>query len=155
MSSPAHKRRPPLKPRQKKQNASALGTCADLPVADAYAQLLGELKRRIASAQTRAHMAVCHELILLYWQTGRDIVLSQKQEGWGKSVIERLAKDLQDSFPGIEGFSANNIWRMRAFYLAYFNGDTILAQPVQELAEPSAILLGIPWGHNITLIQKI
>jgi predicted nuclease of restriction endonuclease-like (RecB) superfamily len=175
MSSPAHKRRPPIKPRQKKQNAAALDTGADLTVTDAYALLLGELKRRIASAQIRAHMAVCRELILLYWQTGRDIVLRQKREGWGKSVIERLAKDLQDSFPGIEGFSANNIWRMRAFYLAYVEVDTILAQaaqelngeiphgspkpilaqPVQELAEPSAILLGIPWGHNITLIQKI
>lgn len=55
----------------------------------------------------------------------------------------------------IEGFSANNIWRMRAFYLAHVEVDTILAQPAQEIAEPSAILLGILWGHNITLIQKI
>ena len=173
MSSPAHKRRPPIKPRQKKQNASVLDIRVDLPVADAYAQLLGELKRRIASAQTRAHMAVCHELILLYWQTGRDIVLRQKREGWGKSVIERLAKDLQDSFPGIEGFSANNIWRMRALYLAYVEVDTNLAQPAQEITGqvgeqsrlpnlaqlaqdlPPPEILAIPWFHNVILVQKI
>lgn len=95
---------------------SNMGT---IPSADSYAQFLTELKKRIASAQTRAHLAVSRELILLYWQTGRDIVLRQKQEGWGKSVIERLAKDLQDSFPGLEGFSPLNLWRMRAFYLAY------------------------------------
>src|SRR2546421_665035 len=89
------------------------------PSARAYILFLGELKRRIASAQTRAHFAVSRELILLYWQTGRDIVVRQKQEGWGKSVIEKLSKDLQNEFPGIEGFSANNIWRMRAFYRAY------------------------------------
>jgi hypothetical protein len=52
-----------------------------IPSADSYAQFLTELKKRIASAQTRAHLAVSRELILLYWQTGRDIVLRQKQEG--------------------------------------------------------------------------
>lgn len=140
---------------------------------DSYSQFLRDLKLRIASAQTRAHLAVSRELILLYWRTGRDIVLRQKQEGWGKSVIERLAKDLQDAFPGIEGFSANNIWRMRSFYLAYCKGDIILAQPAQELDNagqkdgskpilaqaaqelPPTEVLAIPWFHNVILFQKV
>lgn len=146
-----------------------------VPSADAYKLFLGELKRRIASAQTRAHLAVSRELILLYWQIGRDIVLRQEQEGWGKSVIEKLSKDLQDEFPGIEGFSANNIWRMRAFYLAYAGVDEnlahaaqeiagqlgarsrkpILAQAVQEIESPIQVLLRLPWGHNITIVQKV
>ena len=40
---------------------------AAVPAADAYTLFLGELKRRIASAQTRAHLAVSRELTLLYW----------------------------------------------------------------------------------------
>jgi len=34
---------------------------------------------------------VDRELLLLYWQTGRDIVQRQETEGWGRGVIERLA----------------------------------------------------------------
>jgi predicted nuclease of restriction endonuclease-like (RecB) superfamily len=104
-----------------------------------YAALLTEIKDRVRSAQLRAHLAVNRELVLLYWQIGRDIVSRQKLEGWGKSVIERLAADIQREFPGIEGFSTRNIWRMRAFYLAYAQLAEFLSQPVTELLpEPLA-----------------
>ena len=36
-----------------------------------------------------------------------------------KSVVEKLAEDLKAEFPGMTGFSPRNVWRMRAFYLAY------------------------------------
>jgi DUF1016 N-terminal domain len=83
-----------------------------------YATFFAEIKERVRSARLRAHLAVNRDLVSLYWQIGRDIVARQKNEGWGKSVIERLAVDIQKEFPGIEGFSALNLWRMRAFYLA-------------------------------------
>ncbi len=76
-----------------------------------------QLKERIRSAQLRAAQAVNRELIELYWQIGRSIVERQRSDGWGKSVVERLAKDLQAEFPGMSGFSPRNVWRMRAFYL--------------------------------------
>lgn len=140
-----------------------------------YPALLAEIKERVRGAQVRAHLAASREMILACWQIGRAIVLRQKDAGWGKAVIERLASDIQREFPGIEGFSANNIWRMRAFYLAYAGdaqklarpvqvsgGKTgtggvtpILAQPVQELDAPPDVLLSLPWGHNINLIQKL
>jgi len=84
-----------------------------------YIELLAGIKQRVTTAQVRAHLAVSRELNLLYWQIGLDIVVRQKQEGWGKSVVERLAADIQRAFPGIAGFSGLNIWRMRAFYLAW------------------------------------
>ncbi len=98
-----------------------------------YTAFLAELKSRIRAAQTRAHVAVARELIVLYWQIGRAIVQRQKSDGWGKSVIERLAGDLAKELPGVEGFSANNLWRMRAFYLADEEGSKHLAQVAQEL----------------------
>jgi predicted nuclease of restriction endonuclease-like (RecB) superfamily len=138
-----------------------------------YVRFLGEVKSRIRSAQLRAHLAVSRELTLLYWQIGRGIVERQQQAGWGKSVIERLAADIQKEFPGLEGFSANNLWRMRSFYLAYGRADTKLAQPAQEMEAspgkgtldpilaqaaqelPPPEVLAIPWFHNVILIQKI
>lgn len=141
-----------------------------------YATLLADIKSRVSEAQVRAHLAVSRGLILLYWSIGRDIVARQKTEGWGKAVIEELAADIQSAFPGLEGFSANNVWRMRAFYMAYSDtqflpepaaessgqklaqpaqesSSLILAPPVQELPPPE--MLAIPWSHNIILVQRI
>lgn len=74
-----------------------------------------------------------------------------------RAVIERLAADIQQVFPGLKGFSRQNIWRMRAFHVAWSGPRPILAQPVRELAEgePPLLLLEIPWGHNILLMQQL
>jgi predicted nuclease of restriction endonuclease-like (RecB) superfamily len=133
-----------------------------------YAELLDDLKQRIRSAQLKAAVAVNREMIALYWHIGRSIAERQRTEGWGKSVVDRLAMDLQRAFPGTEGFSPSNIWRMRAFYLAWAN--TILAQPAREtkgaanLAQPARDLetmdpppaaVEIPWWHNVILVEKL
>jgi len=52
--------------------------------------------------------------------------------------------DLANDFEGLEGFSANNLWRIRNFYLAYKDTPK-LAQLVQE----------IPWGQNIVILQMV
>ncbi len=98
-----------------------------------YHELLTQLKERIRSAQLRAGLAVNRELIELYWQIGQSIVKRQRSEGWGKSVVERLAQSLQAEFPGMSGFSPRNVWRMRAFYLAYTEEVRKLPRPVAEL----------------------
>ena len=52
-----------------------------------YADWLSDLKGRIHSAQQRATLAVNRELVLLYWQIGRDILTRQAEQGWGLSLI--------------------------------------------------------------------
>src|SRR5882672_12025749 len=90
-----------------------------------YRGLLTDIKARIRVAQIKASLAVNRELIKLYWEIGRLIVNRQRAEGWGKSVVEKLASDIQKDFPGIEGFSPRNIWRMRAFYLAWVHSEAL------------------------------
>jgi len=60
-----------------------------------YLELLADIKQRIRSAQYEALKAVNKELIALYWDIGKSIVEKQQQTGWGKSVVEKLAGDLQ------------------------------------------------------------
>ena len=95
-------------------------------------------------------------LIRLYWDIGREIVLRQEQAGWGQSVLESLADDLQKAVPGVSGFSRSNVFRMRAFYLAYRTPE-IVAQPVRQIAEdtPPESVAHLPWGHNVVLFQKV
>src|ERR1700738_1250448 len=84
-----------------------------------YHGLLRDIKSRIRAAQIRASLSVNRELIELYWDVGEMIVSRQRIEGWGKSIVDKIASDLQKDFPGIEGFSPRNIWRMRGFYVAW------------------------------------
>src|SRR3989338_6900763 len=84
-----------------------------------YKSLLVDIKQRIRSAQYEALKAVNKELIALYWDIGKMIVEKQKGATWGKSVVEKLSKDLHYEFPGISGFSASNLWRMYNFYRFY------------------------------------
>ncbi|MBT9317162.1 PDDEXK nuclease domain-containing protein [Leptothoe spongobia] len=111
---------------------------------DNYRRFLQSLKDRIRSAQVKAALAVNQELILLYWQIGREILNRQQQEGWGTKVIDRLAKDLKRDFPDMTGFSARNLKYMRAFADAYPDG-----QLVQQ------VLSQIPWGHNVRLLDVL
>jgi predicted nuclease of restriction endonuclease-like (RecB) superfamily len=74
-----------------------------------YPAVLEELKRRIRTVQLRAAVSVNRELIALHWHIGKSIAERQRSEGWGKSVANRLAKDLQGEFPGMAGFSPSNI----------------------------------------------
>lgn len=106
-----------------------------LAIPAGYPELLEELKGHIRQAQVKAALAANRELIALYWSIGQRIVQRQEQEGWGKSVIDRLAADLQAAFPGVSGFSPSNVWRMRSFYLAYTQEVTNLAQPVREMGD--------------------
>ncbi|MDB9521811.1 PDDEXK nuclease domain-containing protein [Dolichospermum circinale CS-1225] len=112
-------------------------------ISDDYTHLLMEVQQRIRSAQYEALKAVNREMINLYWDIGQMIVIKQQDAIWGKSVVEKLAKDLQTEFPGISGFSARNIWNMRNFYVTYSQNEKL--QPM--VAE-------IGWTHNIVILEK-
>src|SRR5437870_5778881 len=97
-----------------------------------YTAFLAELKQRVTAARVHAARAVNYDLVLLYWDIGRGIVEKQKNEAWGDAVVERLARDLQQAFPEMRGFSSANVWRMRQFYETYSRAE-FLAQAVREL----------------------
>jgi predicted nuclease of restriction endonuclease-like (RecB) superfamily len=108
-----------------------------------YAQLLAEVKERVRSAQYAALKAVNTELVGLYWDLGRMIVERQAGQTWGKAIVQKLATDLQKEFPGVGGFSASNLWRMRAFFELY-RGLEKLAPLVREIG----------WSHNIAIMER-
>ena len=109
-----------------------------------YPELLQELKSRIHAAQVRAALAVNRELVLLYWSIGREILDRQQAEGWGGKIIDRLARDLQNEFPGVEGYSARSLKYMRALAAAWPE-ESIVQQLIAQL----------PWGHNLRVLDRI
>lgn len=107
-----------------------------------YVQFLSEIKSQIRTAQYDSVKAVNTAMIHLYWEVGRSI--SEKQaNGWGKSVIETLSKDIQQEFPGIKGFGSRNIWYMVQFYVEY-HADTNLQPLVAEIS----------WAKHLAIMTK-
>jgi hypothetical protein len=88
-------------------------------------------------------LAVNREMVILYWQIGREILTRQEHEGWGTKVIDRLAIDLRRSFPDMTGLSPRNLKYMRAFAAAWPE-EPIVQQLVAQ----------IPWGHNVRLLDQ-
>lgn len=110
-----------------------------------YAKLLESTKNRILAARIQVARAVSTEQIMLYQSIGEQIVKSQDEHGWGRSVVEQLSTDLKKIFEGTTfGFSPQNLWFMRQLYLEY-KDDPILQQLVRE----------IPWGQNISILGKV
>ena len=137
-----------------------------------YAEMLDGIKTRVQTARIRAGLAVNRELVLLYWDIGRMVSERQNAEGWGASVIDRLSRDIQHEFPGLQGFSSRNIRRMSLFYLSYREQFVIWPQAVAKLdnvqneilpplvaemdeAAHGPPVLQLPWAHNVLLIEKI
>lgn len=133
-----------------------------------YRQFIEALKARVVNAHVIAARKVNQELILLYWDIGRAIVEKQQTLGWGESVVEQVAKDLQAAFPGTTGFSAQNVWRMLQFYRTH-TAPEFLSQLVRELMKEKKIVPAqenlsplvkkmvatVPWGHHANVMAKL
>ncbi|MBI5748724.1 MAG: DUF1016 domain-containing protein [Nitrospinae bacterium] len=115
-----------------------------IKVPPGYKKLFEDLKDRIRTSQLRAGLAVNKELVLLYWDIGRQILQRQQEEGWGAKVIDRLSRDLRREFPEMKGFSRANLLYMRTFADAYPDNSF-----VQQVAGQ------IPWFHNCILLDKV
>lgn len=108
-----------------------------------YSSLLKEIEERINSAQYSALKTVNKKLMNLYWDIGQVIVNRQEGKTWGKAVVVKLAEDLRLKFPGVKGFSARNIWKMRSLHLAYRDNPKL----------PS-LMAEIGWTHNTVILEK-
>ena len=102
-----------------------------------------EITGLIDSARQRAYQAVNTTLIELYWQVGAYLSRKIASAEWGEGIVEQLAQHIATTQPGVRGFSAKNIWRMRQFFEAYSDSPIL-----------SALLRELPWTHNLTILSR-
>ena len=87
--------------------------------------MVQDIKELIHRKQYHVLQIMNAETINLYWEIGEEIYRQQKENGWGKSIVQVLSKELQKEFPGAKGYSASNLWRMRNFYLTYRDSEKL------------------------------
>ena len=90
-----------------------------------FSEFVIEIKNLIKYHQYQALKAVNKELIELYRNIGKLITQKQEKYGWGKSVVKELSKELQKEYSGRSGFSVQNLWYMRQFYLEYKDNEKL------------------------------
>lgn len=109
-----------------------------------YQSLLNEIVKEIEQHRIKAALELNTTQMHLYFTIGGSIVQKQEAEGWGKSVVQQLASDLKKLTGSGKGFSTQNLWFMRQFFIEYQSNETL-----QQLA------FQIPWGQNILILTKI
>lgn len=102
-----------------------------------------EIARMIKASRQEALRIVNTTLIDLYWNIGRYIHTRIERSEWGNSVVEELARYLQEKEPGLKGFSDKNLWRMRQFYEAYKDNEKL-----------SPLVREISWTNNLAIFSR-
>ncbi len=120
-----------------------------------FVGLLGDIKARIETSQSRAVFAVNTELLRLYWDIGRLIHERRQRDGRGAAVIPRLARELHNELPELKGFSERNIKRMLTFYREYTGSALTEKVPSVAAQLPEAVFWHVPWAHHIILMEKL
>ncbi len=135
-----------------------------------YKQWIQELKTRYRSSQIKAAVKVNQEVLLYYWELGRDIVEKHAESRWGDKIINVLSVDLKRELPEATGLSRTNLYYAKKFYLLYHQivpqvvgqfdenhesaeneRDIIVQQLVGQLQND---IFSIPWGHHIRIMDK-
>lgn len=109
-----------------------------------YIPFSDEIKEFIKTEKFKAILNSNQRMIIMYWNIGKAILVKQQEEGWGAKIIDRLSKDIKETFPEETGFSPRNLKYMRKFAEAW---------PDFEIVQ--RIVAQIPWRSNITLLDKL
>lgn len=133
---------------------------------EAYRKWLLTIKTDIQQRQIKAAVRVNTELLLLYWDLGKDIIEKQEITSWGEGLIPQLASDLANAFPGAKGFSRSNLFYIRKWVQFYSQplenipqlvGQFQIAENQPNLTEQEIVpraVIHLPWGHNRVIIDK-
>lgn len=97
----------------------------------------------VETAKMEAEYKVNATVIDLYWEIGRYVFEKVNNNGWGKSTVRELSNYILSRKPGVRGYSAQNIWRMRQFYETYMNKENL-----------STLLREITWSNNLHIMSK-
>ena len=84
-----------------------------------YAELTNAvqaIKGAILQSQQRALAAINQEQLALYYGIGRFVSMNTRSKNWGKGFIEAVSEQLRKELPGLRGFSAASLRKMRTFY---------------------------------------
>ena len=121
---------------------------------DITLNLIKQLKQRILTSRYLVAKMANAESLRLYFTIGYDLDHQIEQNNWGDKVLDAVAARLQEELPGLRGFSASNIRKMRIFYQAWNTSNTICSSLSDKLEEDETKISSILSRKFIALDKK-
>lgn len=131
---------------------------------------VNQIKQRILASRYLVAKMANTESLKLYYSIGGDIDLEIKNNVWGDKILEAVSARLQQELPGLRGFSASNLKKMRIFFNAWQPVQAIgssLSNQFDSQASPigstvtnqlehfnSSLFVSISFSHHIEIILK-
>ncbi len=115
-----------------------------------YKEFVQDLKQNIVRSRYIAARLANQEQLKLYFKTGQMLSEKINAENWGAKVIEQIALDLEQQLPGLKGFSASSLKRMRQFFDVY--GGFEIGPSVMGQFQTS--FYSISFTHHNRILEK-
>ena len=106
-----------------------------------YFEVLNDIKKTLTVTRNKIVENANKDLVLMYYNIGLKLIKNNK---WGVSFIDTLAKDLKLAFPNMKGMSARNLRYMQKF-ASEFDNDEFLQHHVAKLA----------WSSITTIMYQV
>ncbi len=122
-----------------------------------YKQWIADLSSRYRKSQIKTAVKVNQEMLLFYWELGRDIVEKQGENKWGSGFMKNLSNDLKKLNPEATCFSRTNLVYMKYFYQLYNKYLTEIQNVTfyPQVGDKIMVdIFSVPWGHHKLLIDK-
>ena len=120
-----------------------------------YQAIFGDVSRIVDAARQSAARSVNAVMTAAYWRIGQRIVefeqSGEKRAEYGTALIERLAVDMTERFG--RGFSRQNIWQMRQFYLSYPPERILQTVSGESSLDSLASHFPLPWSAYVRLLS--
>ena len=141
-------------------------------------QAVETIKTAILQSQQNALNIINQEQLALYYGIGRFVSINTRNKNWGQGFIEYISEQLQKEVPGLRGFSASSLRKMRTFYEEWSmlsdksfvttnnleNNEQNTSGNTNEIEIrnfkidsnfPIAAFLNIGFTHHYTIISKV
>jgi len=102
---------------------------------DITIELIKQLKQRILSSRYLVAKMANAESLRLYFTIGHDLDIEITQNAWGDKILESVSARLQQELPGLRGFSASNLKKMRIFYNSWSSAKVISSLLTNQMRE--------------------
>lgn len=136
------------------------------------------IKDAILQSQQRALKAINQEQLALYYGIGRYISINTRKKNWGSGFIDSVSEQLRKELPGLRGFSAPSMRKMRTFYEEWMmlSDNSFVETNKIELPEensfvgtnklpqvhfsidadfPIAAFMSIGFSHHYAIVSKV
>lgn len=135
-----------------------------------YNQAAEAIKIAILQSQYEAAKSVNRVQLALYYGIGKFISTKTRKGVWGTNALQTISDKLQKELPGLRGFSATSLKKMRLFYENWIELDTNSSVVTDKLISsansialslimntnfPMEDFLRVPFSHHTEIFSKV